>query len=101
MIEKDIRGGICHVIQRYAKANKKYMKNYDNSMESLRLEYLDAHDLYGWEMSKTLPVNVFKWVKKLLEFNEDFKKNMMRTVTRDTFLKKTLSKKFKTSQKFV
>ena len=26
-------------------------------------------------MSKKLPVNVLKWVKKLLKFNEDFKKN--------------------------
>ena len=29
MVEKDIRDGICHAIHRYAKANNKYMKNYD------------------------------------------------------------------------
>ena len=29
MVEKGIRGGICHAIQRYAKANNRYMKDYD------------------------------------------------------------------------
>ena len=28
MVEKGIRGGICHSIDQYAKANKKYMKDY-------------------------------------------------------------------------
>ena len=27
MIQKGIRGGICHTIHRYAKTNHKYMKN--------------------------------------------------------------------------
>ena len=29
MVEKGIRGAICHAIQWYAKANNKYMKDYD------------------------------------------------------------------------
>ena len=29
MVEKGIRGGICHAIHRYAKPNNKYMKNYN------------------------------------------------------------------------
>ena len=31
MVKKGIRGGICHAIQRYAKGNNKYMKDYDKS----------------------------------------------------------------------
>ena len=29
MVEKRIRGEMCHAIHRYAKANNKYMKNYN------------------------------------------------------------------------
>ena len=47
MIEKEIRGGMCHAIYRYAKANNKYMKNYNKFIELLYLMYLDANNLYG------------------------------------------------------
>ena len=47
MVEKSIRGGICHAIHRYAKANNKYMKNYDKSIEASYLMYLDANNLHG------------------------------------------------------
>ena len=33
MVEKRIRGGICHAIHRYSKANNKIMKNYDKNKE--------------------------------------------------------------------
>ena len=70
IVEKGIRGGICHSIHRYAKANNKYMKNYDEDMESSYFEYLDANNFYGWAMSQKLPVNAFE-----SQFKEDFIKN--------------------------
>ena len=75
MVEEGIRGGICHSIHRYAKANNKYMKNYDKNEESSYIQYLDANNLYGWAMSQKLPVNDFKWIKNKSEINEKFIKN--------------------------
>ena len=44
MIEEGIRCGICHAVHRYAKANNKYMKNYDKSKEYSYILYLDANN---------------------------------------------------------
>ena len=45
MVEKGIRVGACHAIHRYAKANNKYMKDYNKDEEESFLEYLDASNL--------------------------------------------------------
>ena len=74
MVEEGIRGGICHSIQRYAKANNKYIKSYNNNEESSYIQYLDAKNLYGWAMSKKLPTKGFKWIDNN-EVNEEFIKN--------------------------
>ena len=75
MVEKEIRGGICHSVHRYAKANNKYMKNYDKNKESLYLIYEDYNNLYGEAMSQNLPVDSFEWVEDLSVIDEDFIKN--------------------------
>ena len=63
MVQKGIRDGICQAIHTYAKANNKYMKNYNEDTISSYLMYLDADNLYGWAMSQKLPINDFKWVE--------------------------------------
>ena len=75
MIEAGVRGRMCQSIHRYAKANNKYMKNYDKSIESSYLMYLDANNLYGWGMSQNFSVNGFKWEDDLSRFYERFIKN--------------------------
>ena len=76
MVENGIRGRICQATHRYAKANKKCMKNYDKNAKSLYLAFLDAKNLYRRTMPKKLPVNGFEWVKQLSKFNEDFYKKI-------------------------
>ena len=59
MFENGIRGGICQATHRYAKANNKYMRNYDKKIKSSYLAFLDANNLYGWAISQKLLVNRF------------------------------------------
>ena len=99
MVEKEIRGGICHTIHRYAKANKKYMKDYDKNKESSYLKYWDVNKLYGWAMSEKLPIDKYEWIedtstfidmntklrqKAKYNFEKDFFKFMNHAVFRKT-----------------
>ena len=72
MIEEGIRSGICQSTHRYAKANNKYMENYDKNIEPSYLTYFDASNLYGWTMPQKLPANGFKWVNDLSRSNKTF-----------------------------
>ena len=62
MFEQGIRGGITHISKRYAEANNKYMKDFDETKLSTFIQYLDANNLYGWAMSQKLPTHGFKWI---------------------------------------
>ena len=68
-IEKGLRGGISYIAKRYAKANNKYMKNYDPTKPSIYVLYLDMNNLYSWAMSGYLPYGGFKWLKNVDNFD--------------------------------
>ena len=65
-IEKGLKGGISYIAKRYAKANNKYMKNYDPKNPSKLITYLDMNNLYSWSISRYLPYGGFKWLKMLM-----------------------------------
>ena len=73
MVKEDIRGGLCHYINRYAKANNKCTINYDKNEES---SYLNK----SWD------VNGFKWAEDLSEFSEDFLKSYNKKRSEGYFL---------------
>ena len=75
MVEEGIRGGICHAMQRYAKANNKYIKAYDRKKKSSYIQYLDANNLYGKAMTEKLPVRGFRWTDDISKIDEDFVKD--------------------------
>ena len=41
-VEKGVRGGMCHSIYRYAKANNKYMKDYDKNKKIIIYSILEC-----------------------------------------------------------
>ena len=68
-IEKGLRGGISYIAKRYAKANNKYMKNYDPKKPTKYIIYLDINNLYGWTMNDYLPYGEFEWLKNVDGFD--------------------------------
>ena len=63
MIEGGMRGGVCMLSRRYAKANNPALGPlYDPSLPTSHILYLDANNLYGWAMSGVLPSGDFQWV---------------------------------------
>ena len=57
MVEKGIRTGIRHSIYWYAKANEKYVQDYDKNKES-----------------SYLSLNNFEWIEDTSQLNKDFVK---------------------------
>ena len=83
-IEKGMRGAVSYVANRYAKANNKYMKEYDEKAPSKYIMHLDANNLSGWAMSQYLPTGGFRWLTgkeinkiDLAKYKEDSKNSVI------------------------
>ena len=44
------------------KGNNNSLNSYDSKQESKHIIYLDTNSLYGYEVSRFLPPNGFKWI---------------------------------------
>ena len=64
--EKELRGGVSYIPKRYAKANNKYMKNYNPKKPSKFITDLDMNNLYDWGLSEYLPYGGFMCLKMLM-----------------------------------
>ena len=68
-IEKGLRRVISYIAKRYAKANNKYMNDYDSKKPSKFITYLALNNSYGWGLSEYLPYGGFKWLKNVDGFD--------------------------------
>ena len=64
-IDEGMRGGVCMISQRFARANNPKMgPEFDPNKPTSYIAYLDANNLYGWAMSQSLPTDDFEWVSE-------------------------------------
>ena len=71
MFENGVRGGVSMISNRHGQANNKYMgERFDETLPSKYIIYTDANNLYGYSMTKKLPIGGFKWMteKELQEW---------------------------------
>ena len=68
-VKKGLRGEISYIAKRYAKANNKYINDYDPKKPPTFISYLGMNNLYGWAMSEYLAYERFKWLKNVDKFD--------------------------------
>ena len=55
MVERGTRERIYNTIHHNAKANNKYVNDYNENNESSYINYWDVNNLYYWAMMQKLP----------------------------------------------
>ena len=54
MTENGFTGGVCNAIHHYAKANNKYMRDYDKDKEPTYINYWNVNNLHDRAMPQKL-----------------------------------------------
>ena len=62
-ITNAIRGGLTNSMKKYARANNRFMKDFDPEKEVSYIHYLDFVNLYGHCLMQPLPVGDFRWLQ--------------------------------------
>ena len=57
-----MRGNICNITHRFAKANNKYFANFNENEDSSCIIYLDVNNFYGWVVIQPLPAGNLSFV---------------------------------------
>ena len=86
MVEKSIRGRMCHGIHQYAKAYNKYMNDINKNKELSCCKYWDVNDLHAWGMSQSLPIYCFIWDQNASQFEDFIKSYNEESWMREIFL---------------
>lgn len=80
MVYTNVRGGLCQVSHRYAKANNKYLPDNDNTEPPYVVHYLNLQQAVanGVLVKKTHRIIAFKqqnWLQSYINFNNEIRKN--------------------------
>ena len=63
-LEKGKRGGVSMAVTRYARSNHPSDPDFDATQPLSSLVYLDANNLYGLAMSRSLPTGALQWLSE-------------------------------------
>ena len=62
MFELGTRGGVSMVSKKYSKANDKYLDDFDETLPSSYIMYVEKTNLYGHSMQQPLPTGFMKFL---------------------------------------